>query len=131
MTTFTGQFDVTSWDEETYTQLDGDRKLTRASVEQKFTGDLPGDGTVEWLMSYNDDGTARFVGLQHIESSLDGREGSVVIETIGDFDGKKAKGDWRVVKGSAVGGLAGMTGAGSFEAPLGGKPSYRLEVSFA
>jgi hypothetical protein len=131
MTRFTGQFDVTSWDEDTYTQLDGDRKLTRASVGQKFRGDLTGDGTVEWLMSYNDDGTARFVGLQHIESSLDGRKGSVVIETIGDFDGKKAKGEWRVVEGSAVGGLAGMTGTGSFEAPLGGKPTYRLEASFA
>jgi hypothetical protein len=131
MTTFTGQFDVTSWNEDTYREFDGGRKLTRASVAQTFAGDLTGEGNVEWLMSYNDDATAQFVGLQYVETNLDGRDGSVVIETSGDFDGKRAKGQWRVIPGSANGVLAGMSGTGTFEAPLGGKPSYRLDASFA
>jgi len=43
------KFEVQSWDESTYEELDGDAKLTRASVGQGFTGDLEGDGSVEWL----------------------------------------------------------------------------------
>ena len=125
-----GEFEVTSWDEDTYQKLEGERKLTRASVTQKFTGDLAGSGSVEWLMSYADDGKARFVGFQRIESTAAGRVGTVVIESNGKFDGKKAAGTWTVLPGSADGDLEGMTGKGRFEAPMGGKPSYSLEARF-
>lgn len=125
-----GEFEVTSWDEDTYQKLGGERKLTKASVTQKFTGDLAGSGAVEWLMSYADDGKARFVGFQRIESTAAGRVGSVVIESNGKFDGKKAAGTWSVLPGSGDGDLEGMTGKGRFEAPMGGKPSYSLEARF-
>ena len=125
-----GEFEVTSWDEDTYQKLEGERKLTKASVTQKFTGDLAGSGAVEWLMSYADDGKARFVGFQRIESTASGRVGSVVIESNGKFDGKKAAGTWSVLPGSGDGDLEGMTGKGRFEAPMGGKPSYSLEARF-
>jgi uncharacterized protein DUF3224 len=125
-----GEFEVTAWDEETYQKLEGDRKLTKASVTQKFTGDLEGTGAVEWLMSYANDGKARFVGFQRIESTAPGHTGSVVIESNGKFDGKKAAGTWSVLPGSGEGDLEGITGKGRFEAPLGGKPSYSLEARF-
>ena len=130
MTTLRGEFAVAAWDENAYLERDGERKLTRASVGQTFTGDLTGSGTVEWLMSYGEDGTARFVGLQHIESDADGRNGTVVVETAGDFDGQKAAGSWTVVPGSGTGDLEGMAGTGTFEAPLGGTPSYTLDATF-
>jgi hypothetical protein len=125
-----GEFEVTSWDEDTYQKLGGERKLTKASVTQKFTGDLSGSGSVEWLMCYADDGKARFVGFQRIESIAAGRVGSVVIESNGKFDGKKAAGTWSVLPGSGEGDLEGITGKGRFEAPMGGKPSYSLEARF-
>jgi hypothetical protein len=130
MANFEGEFEVASWDEETYQKLEGERKLTRASVTQKFTGDLAGSGAVEWLMVYADDGKARFVGFQRIESTAPGRSGSVVIESNGKFDGKKAAGTWSVIPGSGDGELKGMTGKGRFEAPMGGKPSYSLDARF-
>ena len=123
MATLTGEFQVTSWDENAYVE-DGDRKLTRATVQQDFTGDLQGSGEVEWLMCYADDGTARFVGLQRIESDADG---SVVIESTGAFDGKQAVGEWSVIPESATGAFEGLRGHGSFTAPMGGTPSYVLE----
>jgi hypothetical protein len=131
MTTATGGFTVSSWDEDTYAEIGDGRKLTRASVGQEFDGDIRGDGHVEWLMSYRDDGTARFVGLQQIEGRLADREGTFVVETIGDFDGKEAKGIWAVVPDSATGELTGLKGAGEFTAPMGGTPSFRLEYVFA
>ena len=91
------EFEVQSWDESTYEELDGDAKLTRASVGQAFTGDLEGAGSVEWLMCYREDKTADFVGLQRFVGRLGGRSGSFVMHTQGSFDGTEAKGSLAVV----------------------------------
>ena len=130
MTTLNGTFNLASWNEDTVQVLEGDRKLTRAIVTQTFTGDLEGDGWVEWLMCYAEDGTARFVGMQRIEGAADGRTGSVVLETSGDFNGSEAVGTWTVLPGSATGELVGITGSGRFEAPHGPIATYAVDVSF-
>jgi len=122
----TGSFEVASWDEETYEEV-GDGKLTRASVTQTFTGDVDGEGAVQWLMSYRKDGTAHFVGLQRIRGTIGGRTGTVVLETIGDFDGKVASGTWSVVPGGGSADLEQLRGTGSFEAPMGPKASFELD----
>src|SRR5262245_9271528 len=119
MATATGQFELASWDEATYQELETGGKLTRASVRQQFTGDVRGDGAVEWLMYSNADGTARFVGWQHVDGAVGDTKGTFVLETEGDFDGGSAVGRWTVVAGSGTGGLAGLTGTGRFEAPHG------------
>jgi hypothetical protein len=135
MTTLAGEFEVTSWDENAYLELEGRRKLTRADVSQRFTGGVLGTGTVVWLMAYAEDGTARFVGMQHVQGSVEGRDGwrdgGFVMETAGDFDGEKAVGTWSVISASATGGLVGITGEGRFEAPRGPKASYTLDVTLA
>jgi hypothetical protein len=128
MSTLTGGFELASWDEQTTQELEGERKLTRADVTQTFTGDLEGEGSVEWLMSYAEDGTARFVGMQLVRGVIDGRKGSVVLETLGEFDGRIASGTWTVIPGSATGDLTGITGKGRFEAPHGPNATYTLEV---
>jgi len=86
MATAKGQFELASWNEDTYQELDGGAKLTRASVTQDFSGDVTGGGTVEWLMCYRPDGTARFVGLQRVEGTVGGMEGSFVAESVGNFE---------------------------------------------
>src|SRR5919198_3157880 len=101
-----GQFKVESWDEQEY----GDR-LSRASVEQAFTGDIEGQGSVEWLMCYREDRTADFVGLQQVKGQIGDRSGSVVLQTVGTFDGTEARGEWSVVPGSGKGELRGLRGS--------------------
>jgi hypothetical protein len=130
MSSLQGTAQVTSWDEDAYAEREGGRKLTRATVSQELSGDVAGTGRVQWLMCYQADGTARFVGLQELEGTVDGRSGSVVLETIGDFDGSKATGTWTVIPGSGTEGLAGMRGEGRFEAPFGGTPRFTLDCSF-
>lgn len=130
MTGLTGEFEVTSWNEEPYAERDGERKLTHARVTQKLSGGVTGRGAVEWLMSYQGDGTARFVGLQQLEGEIDGRAGSVVLDTVGDFDGKEATGTWSVVPGSGTGSWAGMRGDGTFRAPAGPKATFTLDYVF-
>ena len=121
----TGTFEVTSWNENSYEELDGGGKLTQASVAQRFSGDVDGDGAVEWLMAYAPDGTARFVGIQRVTGSIGGREGTFVMETSGDFDGEVATGEWTIV--SAAGDLEGLRGTGQFHAPKGPTASVELD----
>ncbi len=126
-----GSFEVTSWDEETYRELDGGGKLTRANVTQTFDGGIAGEGSASWLMAYRGDGTAHFLGFQYVAGTIDDRAGTFVLETIGDFDGAIAT--WRaaVVDGSATGGLEGLSGGGTFGAPHGTTASFEIDYSLA
>jgi hypothetical protein len=127
----TGTFKIQGWEEKTYAEIEGGRKLTQAGVKQAFAGDVEGQGAVEWLMCYRPDGTADFVGLQRIVGKIGDRSGSFVLtQTEGTFDGKEAKGQLSVVPGSGTGDLEGLRGSGEFSAPHGGEPSISLEYDF-
>jgi hypothetical protein len=99
----TAEFDVESWDENPALDLDGGSKVTHASVTMSFRGDVTGEGKVEWLMGYGDDGTAAFVGLERVVGTIGGRSGSFVLQHTGTFDGSCAKADLSVVPGSGTG----------------------------
>ena len=130
MTLIKGSFQLSAWNEDAYEERDG-RRLTRASVSQRFEGDIAGDGAAEWLMAYQADGRARFVGFQLVDGEVAGRRGTLVLETAGEFDGRVARWDATVVPGSSTGGLADAKGVGRFEAPHGSTASYELEISLS
>jgi hypothetical protein len=121
----TGEFTVTGMGEETYAQL-RPGKLTHANGTQDFSGGIKGTGRVEWLMCYRADKTARYVGMQQINGTLDGRKGSFVLTAAGGFDGKRSKGTWTIVEGSGKGALAGIRGKGRFTAGPGPQATFRL-----
>jgi hypothetical protein len=125
-----GTFEIKGWEESAYEELSGDAKLTRASVAQAFTGDLEGEGSVEWLMCYREDKTADFVGLQRFVGRLGDRSGSFVMQTRGTFDGTEARGRLEVVERSGTDELAGITGSGAFSAPHGPEASVELDYDF-
>ncbi len=121
-------FRIEGWDENPYTEIETGGKLTKASVKQAFSGDVEGEGTVEWLMCYRPDQTADFVGLQRIVGRLGERSGSfVVLQTEGTFDGKEARSKLSVVPGSGTDDLRGLRGRGEFSAPRNGEPSATLD----
>jgi Protein of unknown function (DUF3224) len=107
----------------------GGAKATRAVVSRSFEGDVAGEGTVEWLMGYREDGTATFVGLERIVGRLGERAGSFLLQHTGSFDGKSATGTVTVVPGSGTADLRELEGEGSFEAEMGedGERSFTLE----
>lgn len=127
MTTLNGSFEVASWDETPHDERDGHR-LTRASVTESFAGDVSGDGSAEWLACCDEDTTARFVGLQLVDGQIAGRQGTFVLETRGEFDETLGRWEAAVVPGSQRGDLKGLTGHGTFEAPLGSTAKFSLEV---
>ena len=122
-----GSFQIASWDENPYLEIDDARKLTRAEVTQTFAGDIEGEGAVTWLMCYRSDGTADWIGLQRIVGQVGGRSGSFVLTTVGTFDGSRAAGDWSIVAGSGTDELEGLRGKGRMQAPMGGNATYTLE----
>ena len=127
----TGIFKIEGWDESAYSEEEDGRKLTQASVKQSFSGDIEGEGSVEWLMCYRPDQTAEFVGLQRIDGRLGGRSGSfVLLQTDGSFDGTEAKGQLSVVPGSGTGELSGLRGQGRFSAPRASDASMTLDCDF-
>ena len=85
-----GKFENKSWDENTIEAI-GDGKVSHASVQQSFTGDITGDSNVDWHMYYAPDGTASFVGLQRIAARIGDRTGTLVVQSTGVFDGKEAR----------------------------------------
>jgi hypothetical protein len=127
MPTAKGTFEVVSAGEEAYHEADGEPRLTHASGEQRFSGAIEGEGSIEWLMCYLPNGDARFVGLERIAGTVDGHRGSFMLEADGRHDGTGSRSTWRVIEGSGSGDLAGITGQGGFEAPGGKIVSYHLE----
>jgi hypothetical protein len=124
-----GSFTVTAWDEQTYRELDGVSKLTRASVSQHFSGGLEADGDWEAHMFYAEDGTAFYTGLQRFTGTLDGREGTFVAEARGGYDGSAATSELTVVAGSGTGALAGLSGTGSAAAGSGTEGTYSFDYA--
>ncbi len=122
-----GKFTVTGGGEQVVRDAPGEVKLTRANGTQRFDGDIVGRGSSEWVLCHFPGGRARFVGFQRIEGTIEGRAGSLVMESEGERESGRSQGRWRVISGSGTGDLAGIDGSGTFDAPGGPEFNYELE----
>ena len=111
--TANARFAIKNWDEKAYSEVQGEPKLTRASVKKTYTGDIDGDGQVEYLMMYRSDASATFVGLERISARIGGKTGTFVLQRTGVFEGGLAKESYSIIPGSGSGELQGLTGEGS------------------
>lgn len=121
-----GRFTIKNWDEKPYSEGSGQPKLTRASVTKTFTGDIEGEGHVEYLMMYRSDGSATFVGLERVTGRIGGKSGSFVLQRIGSFEGGLAKESYSVIAGSATGDLRGLRGEGATSVGHGMEHPFEL-----
>ena len=125
----TGSMELKSWDEHPYSEIDGGPKLARASVTQSFSGDIEGEGTLEYLMLYQGD-AASFSGLERVVGRIGERWGSFVLQHNGRFEGDTARSSLSVVPGSGTGDLRGLRGEGSFAWPHGQSGAITLDYDF-
>ena len=109
----TGSFEVKSWDEKPYSEIDGQPKLTRADVVYAYHGGFEGEGKIEYLMCYSSNNIAYFIGYEEVTGRLGDRTGSFVLQHIGTYEGGAVKDALTVVPGSATGDLSGLLGQGS------------------
>lgn len=108
-----GTFTVKSWDENTYEELSGNAKLTRARMVYSYAGALAAEGTSDTLLCYRDDGTAVYTGLDRMTGQLAGRSGSFILRSEGAYEGGEARTNWQIIEGSGTGELGGLRGTGS------------------
>ena len=107
------RFTIKGWDEKPYGEGPDLPKLTRVAVTKTFTGDITGDGHVEYLMMYRSDGSATFVGLERVVGQVAGKSGSFVLHRTGVFENGVAKESYFVIPGSGTGDLRGLRGEGT------------------
>ena len=113
-----------------YDEPDEGPVLTRIHVEESFTGDISGDGVVEFLQADRGDGPASFVGIERITGQLAGRRGTFLLQDAGTVQDQIVSGDWFVIPGSGTGELAGLRGEGGFRAHLGEGAQVHLDYWF-
>lgn len=127
----TGTFTVLSWDEDTYAELGGGAKLTKATVTFGFEGDVTAQGTWNAVMCYRTDKTAVYTGMQQMAGQVAGQDGTFVLRADGEFVDGEARTQWQVIEGAGTGALAGLTGSGSAVAAggPGGKFTFDYDLS--
>jgi hypothetical protein len=122
------RFTITNWDEKPYSEGQDLPRLTRASVTKTFTGDIEGEGRVEYLMMYRSDGSATFVGLERVVGRIEGKSGTFVLQRTGVFESGQAKESYSVIPASATGELRGLQGDGS--SALGHGTEYPFTLDY-
>ena len=125
------RFVIQSWDEKPYAEGPDLPRLTRASVRKTYTGDIEGEGQVEYLMMYRSDGSADFVGLERIAGRLRGRAGTFVLQRTGSFEAGMARESYSVLPGSGTGELAGLRGDGRSALGHGTEYPFRLDYELS
>jgi hypothetical protein len=126
MTNATTTATVASWDEKAYDEAPDTAKAAEARITYTYEGGLTGEGRARLLLAYAGQ-EAEFVGLERLTATLDGREGTFVTSQTGSFRDGVARWTWQIVPGTATGALAGLTGGGTGEAPMGNKATLTFE----
>jgi hypothetical protein len=121
-------FTIKGWDEKPYNEMNGLPKLTRVNATKSYQGDITGEGKLEYLMMYRDDGSASFLGLERVVGSIGSRSGSFVLQHSGTFKGGVATVTLLVVPGSGTGDLRGLRGNGEFA--VGHQPPYNMTLDY-
>jgi hypothetical protein len=135
------RFTVASWSEEVYADIDpgegttaGDvyyprRGLSRASVGYSYTGDLEATSTLVYLMGYRE-GDDLVIGLERVEGTLAGHDGSFVLRHEAVHDASSVTGTVSVVPGMGTGGLENLRGEARLEIRGESPDGYELVLSY-
>jgi hypothetical protein len=138
--TATCKFQVASWSESTYVDIDGEgttaggtyypkRGLSRAEVSSSYTGELEGTSTLVYLIAYKA-GAAPVFGLERLTGSIGGREGSCVFRHVGSQDAGSVSARLEVVPGMGTGELAGLAGEAELTVAGHSDDGYDLVLSY-
>jgi hypothetical protein len=104
--------------------------LAKIHVAESFTGDIEGDGVVEFLQAARPDGSASFVGIEKVTGIVGGKKGTFLLQDAGTVTGSIVSGDWFVIPGSGTDQLRGLRGEGGFRANLGEGADVHLDYWF-
>uniref|UniRef100_UPI003BEEFB28 DUF3224 domain-containing protein n=1 Tax=Burkholderia arboris TaxID=488730 RepID=UPI003BEEFB28 len=107
-------FKITRWEEIENDHWEGG-KLTRTLATKDFTGELEGSAVLEAIMLRlpGDDGVMSYVGVERLQCTIDGREGTFILTHQAEARNDERQASWKILPGSGTGGLTGIHGSGS------------------
>jgi len=121
-------FDIISWEEKPYLELNDGVKYSKISVAKTYHGRLEGNGQLEYLMVYYSDGQATFVGVEHFDGTFDGKKGSIAFEHKGIFKDGMAESEFITIVASALDGLVGLNLEGHYKTGHSMTIEFELDV---
>ena len=107
-------FEIASWDEAPYLELDSGAKYSSAKISKIYSGVMVGTASLDYLMAYNPSGEAHFTGIEHFEGTIDNKQGTVSILHNGTFADGSVTSTFHIISGSQTGELIGIEGKGSY-----------------
>lgn len=137
----TCRFAVSSWSERAYVDIDegegttaGEmyypkRGLTRAEVGYTYHGDVQGTSTLTYLIAYKAD-AAPVLGLEQFTGSVDGHDGSFVLQHTGSQDAGSVTAHLEIVPGMGTGALEGLRGEAELKIAGEEPDGYELVLSY-
>lgn len=128
MPTAKAEYQIKGWDEKPYSEAEGAGKITHSAIKKTFTGDMQGEGVLQYLMAYNTDGTAAYVGYERFIGKLAGKQGTFVMRHDGVYKDGKANTRFTIVAGSGTGELKGISGLGVSN--VGHMESYPMTLEY-
>lgn len=136
----TGTIEAKTWDEKPFATVEGGMRLAHASSVDVYHGDVEGEATSAWVVTYGaatryePDGTpdyatatTSFKGLQRVVGRVGARSGSFVLEVSGGSEAGETYATWSVVPDSGTGDLRGLRGDGGFRYRSGERSSLTLD----
>lgn len=120
-------FQITGWDETPYIENEDGSKKSHAKITQSYSGLIEGLSEIQYLMSYQSEGSALFVGFEVVTGKVNGKSGSVTIQHNGKFESGVASSNFVIVSGTNE--LANIEGSGSFKSGESGQAHYELTTN--
>jgi len=126
----TGHTEVRTYEPTPYDEREDGPSLVEIRINETFTGDIAGEGTVRVIQAARKEGPATFVGIERVRGEVGGRKGSLLLQTHGTIVEREVNAEWFVVPGSGTEDLEGLRGEGGFKAQLGKHGSTWLDYYF-
>jgi hypothetical protein len=124
-----GSFEVTVTQQGAEDKAEGST-LGRWSGEKKFHGDLEGTSELQMLTAgTNVKGSAGYVAMERVTGTLEGRQGSFVLQHSGTMNRGALQLSVSVVPDSGTGQLEGIGGTMTIKIEAGGKHFYEFDYT--
>lgn len=129
MSTYEGEFEITAWDAEPYSEPGSTGELSRVRAAKVFEGEISGTSTAELLLAGNAVG-AGYVSSEHFVGSVGTRTGTMMVQHWGVAEGTDAASSGHIIPGSGTEGLRGISGRAIYSQDPDGQHRLELRVSF-
>jgi hypothetical protein len=98
-----------------------------ANVQLEYSGDIIGTSELQYLLSYQADGSAEFVGFESIQANVKGMSSYLVLRHIGRFVDGVASSQFEVTQSSSEDKLVGSNG--DFTSGENGQAHYIIHLT--